>query len=345
MWVDHEAASTGVCGAELQNGDEVLLYVDCFSACRKPCGCSQVPAKAAPGSDRRRAGPRVRHGLQRPPTPVATAVPAVGATVTVGGQQFTTGANGIAQRHVRGRDPSPCGRRRPITCRRRPSRRASTNGSRRRLCDSVAAARHDRADRLDPRHPRRPALHAPPRPARAERHGRPTTRRACGRSRSASPAGSTASAGTSPAAASSSSSAPAASSTRSRSATARSGATCCPRACRAAATCSAPTRSTTRSTTARRAGWCSASDEAAAGHRPRRRRRCPRRRPPREVDAHGRRQGARAARAHRGAAEGAHGEGRRPALPRRRGDAAVRARRHHAAARPARLRPLRQAAA
>ncbi len=103
LWVSHKAASTGACGAELQNGDEVLLYVDCFTVCRKPLRLSQVPAKAAPGST---AAVLVQeYDMDFSGPPVATSVPAVGATVTVGGQQFTTGSNGIANVTFAGSGP------------------------------------------------------------------------------------------------------------------------------------------------------------------------------------------------------------------------------------------------
>jgi hypothetical protein len=95
LWVNYTAADTGVCGAELQNGDDVLLYIDCFVACRKPLRLSQVPAKAAPGST---AAVLVREytAALNGSTTDTTAAPAAGATVTVGGQQFTTDSNGIA---------------------------------------------------------------------------------------------------------------------------------------------------------------------------------------------------------------------------------------------------------
>ena len=105
------------------------------------------------------------------------------------------------------------------------------------------------------------------------------------------------------------------------------GATCCPRACRAAATCSAPTRSTTPFNHGRaRAGWCSASDEARCSSSPLAARSpCPPRRAAAEVDVMvvGKERVLRAPADVRLKVRTV--DGRRPALPRRRRDAALRA--------------------
>jgi len=99
FWVDYAASMTGVCGAELKNGDEVLLYLDCFAVCqpRNPLKLSRVPARAEPGSA---ADVLVEtFDFNGPLGPVA------GATVSVAGQTYTTGANGIAHITFSGSGP------------------------------------------------------------------------------------------------------------------------------------------------------------------------------------------------------------------------------------------------
>jgi hypothetical protein len=99
FWVNYVSSQTGVCGAELNNGDEVLLYLDCFAVCqpRNPLKLSRVPARARPGST---ANVLVEtFDFNGPLGPVA------GATVTVGGQAFTTGADGIAHVTFSGSGP------------------------------------------------------------------------------------------------------------------------------------------------------------------------------------------------------------------------------------------------
>jgi hypothetical protein len=99
FWVNYRPSQTGVCGAQLQAGDEVLLYIDCFSGCpsRTPLRLSGVPATVAPGA----ATVKVETFTGSTATPV----PAPGATVAVGGRTFTTGADGTAQVSFEGAGP------------------------------------------------------------------------------------------------------------------------------------------------------------------------------------------------------------------------------------------------
>jgi hypothetical protein len=94
FWLDYGASDVGVCDAELEARDDVLLFIDCFTSCRSPLRLSRVPATAAPGST---AGVLVETFQVVGVPQVTTAVPAAGATVDVGGRQFTTGSDGIAQ--------------------------------------------------------------------------------------------------------------------------------------------------------------------------------------------------------------------------------------------------------
>jgi hypothetical protein len=107
LWVNYQYSNVGVCDAELQTGDDVLFFLDCFGAgCVNPVPLrlSQVPAKAAPGST---AAVLVQaYQANQSTFPVVTsAVPAAGATVTVGNRQFATGSDGIAQVTFEGTGP------------------------------------------------------------------------------------------------------------------------------------------------------------------------------------------------------------------------------------------------
>jgi hypothetical protein len=101
FWVNYRPADTGVCGAELQAGDDVLLFIDCFQGCpsRTPLRLSGVPATVAPGAATVKVETFAFSGS------TTTAVPAPGATVAVGGRSYTTGADGTAQVAFEGSGP------------------------------------------------------------------------------------------------------------------------------------------------------------------------------------------------------------------------------------------------
>jgi hypothetical protein len=98
LWLNYRPSDVGVCGAELQPGDDVLLFIDCFAGCapRTPLRLSRVPATAAPGST---AGVLVETFQGTTP------VPAPEATVDAGGRRFTTGPDGIAHVTLGGAGP------------------------------------------------------------------------------------------------------------------------------------------------------------------------------------------------------------------------------------------------
>jgi len=104
LWVNYKYSDVGLCDAELQTGDDVLLFIDCFGGCTspKPLRLSRVPATAAPGGT---AGVLVETFNVSGFPSVTQPVPAPGATVSVGGQQFTTGADGVAQVTFAGSGP------------------------------------------------------------------------------------------------------------------------------------------------------------------------------------------------------------------------------------------------
>jgi hypothetical protein len=103
FWVNHEYQNQGICATELQEGDEVLVFADCFSMTAKcvsltPLRLAGVPASAAPGQT---VTVRLEEfttaydpGQDRTNT---FAQPAAGATISAGGQTVTTDAAGTAQ--------------------------------------------------------------------------------------------------------------------------------------------------------------------------------------------------------------------------------------------------------
>jgi hypothetical protein len=100
FWINDKFASAGLCQTELQTGDSVLLYPDCYgTGCvnPSPLRLSGVPATAKPGD-----GATVRVdalGFD------GAATPAAGATVSAGGQSVATGADGTARVSFSGAGP------------------------------------------------------------------------------------------------------------------------------------------------------------------------------------------------------------------------------------------------
>jgi hypothetical protein len=104
FWVNYRHMDVGLCDPsfELQEGDDVIILVDCYSAvdaCEpaSPLRLSGVPPSVAPGQT---VTVRVdEYGVEDPaafPT-VTTSGPAAGATVKYSGQSATTRPDGTAQ--------------------------------------------------------------------------------------------------------------------------------------------------------------------------------------------------------------------------------------------------------
>src|SRR5215207_258635 len=102
FWVNYRFQDQGLCGTELQEGDDVIMLVDCYSAkgaCApaSPLRLSNVPPTMARGQS---LTVRVdEYGVEDPtafPT-VTTSGPAAGATVNYGTAAATTGPDGTAQ--------------------------------------------------------------------------------------------------------------------------------------------------------------------------------------------------------------------------------------------------------
>jgi hypothetical protein len=98
FWLNYQPSDMGLCQVELKPGDDVLVFIDCFANCnpRVPLRLSRVPATAAPGSS---ASVLVETFAGSSP------VAAAGATVRVGSQAYTTGADGFAHVMFTGSGP------------------------------------------------------------------------------------------------------------------------------------------------------------------------------------------------------------------------------------------------
>jgi hypothetical protein len=101
FWVNYTYQDQGLCTTELQDGDEVLMFVDCFSMTEKcapvtPLRLSGVPASAAPGVPFTVKVEEFATKWDGSKT-LTTPEPAEDATVTAGAQTVTTGADGTAQ--------------------------------------------------------------------------------------------------------------------------------------------------------------------------------------------------------------------------------------------------------
>jgi hypothetical protein len=105
FWVNYRFQDQGMCGTELQEGDDVLLFVDCYSdpnnnfcSSQTPLRISAVPPRVAPGQAF--AVKLEEFTTKFDPGSGATATtpkPAEDVTIRAAGQTVTTGADGTAQ--------------------------------------------------------------------------------------------------------------------------------------------------------------------------------------------------------------------------------------------------------
>lgn len=95
LWVNYRPAQTGVCGAELSAGDDVLFFPECYGGTcvdATPPLKLTVPRTARPGEAfKATVSEVVASGT------TATERPAAGASVSSGSTTFTTGADGSVQ--------------------------------------------------------------------------------------------------------------------------------------------------------------------------------------------------------------------------------------------------------
>jgi hypothetical protein len=146
VWRDYKFSDAGICALELQTGDDVMLVADCYATptcAAKPLRLTRVPALAAPGSTASVLVERLE-AVSRYPDPSETnATPAAGATVTAGGQTFTTNASGIAQITYAGRGPVAVQATMPGTVRSTAEQTCVTDGSD-GACSTVRPSAPDR---------------------------------------------------------------------------------------------------------------------------------------------------------------------------------------------------------
>jgi hypothetical protein len=98
FWINYSYASMGVCGQQVQEGDDLLFVPECYAAGCTPASPLRViglPAKVTPG-----VPVTVKVDQYSPPVYPATettSAPAAGATVSFGDGTATTDADGTAQ--------------------------------------------------------------------------------------------------------------------------------------------------------------------------------------------------------------------------------------------------------
>ena len=98
FWINYSYASMGVCGQQVQQGDDLLFVPECYApgcTSASPLRVSGLPSTVAPG-----APVTVKVVQYSPPVYPATETtssPADGATVSFGDGTATTGADGSAQ--------------------------------------------------------------------------------------------------------------------------------------------------------------------------------------------------------------------------------------------------------
>lgn len=97
LWINNRSSAVGLCQAELQQGDDVLLFVDHCDPAPAPIFCSNPPVQPLGLTGPAAAAPGVPFNV----TVVAfgfdgTPAPEAGATVTGGIAPVTTNADGVA---------------------------------------------------------------------------------------------------------------------------------------------------------------------------------------------------------------------------------------------------------
>ena len=101
FWLNYKYATTGACGTQMQDGDDVLFFPSCFGAgCAAeptPLRITSAPASAAPGQPFDVKVVQYSVTFDAEFNAITTEEPAAGATVVAGGQSFTTAANGVAR--------------------------------------------------------------------------------------------------------------------------------------------------------------------------------------------------------------------------------------------------------
>jgi hypothetical protein len=106
FWLNYEYQNAGACDTVVQDGDDVLFFVDCFGDCASPKPLRlEVPATAQHGS--KVAVKVTEYDVTFGEGFVGTthASPAAGATVEAGDRTYVTDAEGVAQVQTFARGP------------------------------------------------------------------------------------------------------------------------------------------------------------------------------------------------------------------------------------------------
>jgi hypothetical protein len=97
FWLNYAYQNQGACDTELQAGDEVLFFPDCFGDCPTAAPLRlELPATAVFGESIKAKVTEYSVSFDENYTGNTTAQPSAGAKVEVGDKTYTTDANGIA---------------------------------------------------------------------------------------------------------------------------------------------------------------------------------------------------------------------------------------------------------
>ena len=106
FWLNYRYQNAGACDVELQEGDEVLFFVDCYGNCPTSTPLRlEVPATASPRETVEAKVTEYSVTFDANYSGTTTSRPSQGAEVQVGDLTYTTDANGIARIQTRTRGP------------------------------------------------------------------------------------------------------------------------------------------------------------------------------------------------------------------------------------------------
>lgn len=106
FWLNYAYQNAGACDTTVQDGDDVLFFVDCFGACASPKPLRlEVPATARPGDSVPVKVTEYSVVFDESYRGTTQAAPSAGATVQAGDRSFTTGADGVARVETSARGP------------------------------------------------------------------------------------------------------------------------------------------------------------------------------------------------------------------------------------------------
>ena len=106
FWLNYQYQNAGACDTEVQAGDEVLFFVDCYGDCPTSTPLRlQLPATARPGETVEAKVTEYSVTFDSNYYGTTTSRPSEGAVVEVGDRSYPTDANGIARIQTFNRGP------------------------------------------------------------------------------------------------------------------------------------------------------------------------------------------------------------------------------------------------